>query len=53
MSLCTTCKNLESDPQVYFRDVLDCISSDPTRRIEERLPDRWQVMLQLGAATNA
>ena len=42
MSLCTTCKDLEIDPQAYLRDVLDRVSTHPARRIEELLPDRWQ-----------
>jgi len=46
MSLCTTCKNLEVDPQAYLRDVLDRISTHPARRIEELLPDRWQALRQ-------
>jgi hypothetical protein len=50
MSLCTTCKNLEIDPQVYLRDVLDRISTHPARRIEELLPDRWQTLRQTGNA---
>jgi hypothetical protein len=27
----------------HLRDVLDRISTHPARRIEELLPDRWQV----------
>jgi hypothetical protein len=50
MSLCTTCKNLGIDPQVYLRDVLDRISTHPARRIEELLPDRWQAFRQASAA---
>ncbi|MGO9922989.1 MAG: IS66 family transposase [Isosphaeraceae bacterium] len=50
MSLCTTCKNLEIDPQAYLRDVLDRISTHPARRIEELLPDRWQELRQAGDA---
>ena len=50
MSLCTTCKSLEIDPQAYLRDVLDRISTHPARRIEELLPDRWQELRQAGDA---
>ncbi|MGO9462596.1 MAG: IS66 family transposase [Isosphaeraceae bacterium] len=50
MSLCTTCKDLEIDPQAYLRDVLDRISTHPARRIEELLPDRWQRLRQVGDA---
>jgi hypothetical protein len=49
-SLCTTCKNLRIDPQVYLRDVLDRISTHPARRIEELLLDRWQALRQAGDA---
>jgi transposase len=48
MSLCTTCKDLEIDPQAYLRDVLDRISTHPAKRIEELLPDRWQELRQAG-----
>jgi transposase len=48
MSLCTTCKNLDIDPQAYLRDVLDRISTHPARRIEELLPDHWQALRQGG-----
>jgi transposase len=48
MSLCTTCKNLGIDPQVYLRDVLDRVSTHPANRIEELLPDRWQALRQAG-----
>src|SRR5580692_5815640 len=50
MSLCTTCKNLEIDPQAYLRDVLDRISTHLAKRIEELLPDRWQELRQAGDA---
>jgi transposase len=50
MSLCTTCKALEINPEAYLRDVLDRISTHPARRIEELLPDRWQALHQAGAA---
>jgi transposase len=46
MSLCTTCKSMEIDPQAYVRDVLDRISTHPARRIEELLPNRWQELHQ-------
>jgi transposase len=46
MSLCTTCKDLEIDPQAYLRDVLDRISTHPAKRIDELLPDRWQELRQ-------
>jgi transposase len=49
MSLCTTCKNPGIDPQAYLRDVLDRISTQPARRIEELLPDRWLALHQAGA----
>ena len=42
MSLCTTCKTMGIDPQAYLRDMLDRISTHPSRRIAELLPDRWQ-----------
>ena len=48
MSLCTTCKELEINPEAYLSDVLDRISTHPARRIEELLPDRWQELRQLG-----
>jgi transposase len=48
MSLCTTCKELEIDPQAYLRDVLDRISTHPARLIEELLPDRWQALRLAG-----
>jgi hypothetical protein len=51
LSLCTTCKNLGVDPQAYLRDVLERVSTHPARRIEELLPDRWQVSRQGGATT--
>jgi transposase len=50
MSLCTTCKSMEIDPQAYLRDVLDRISTHPARRIKELLPDRWQKLRQAGDA---
>jgi transposase len=53
MSLCTTCKNLEIDPQAYLRDVLDRISTHPARRIEELLPDHWQALHQAGNSEHA
>ena len=53
MSLCTTCKELEIDPQAYLRDVLDRISTHPARRIEELLPDRWRALRQAGATAEA
>jgi transposase len=53
MSVCTTCKNLEIDPQAYLRDVLDRISTHPARLIEELLPDRWQALRQAGDAVKA
>jgi transposase len=49
MSLCTTCKQLEIEPQAYLRDVLDRISTHPARLIEELLPDRWQALRLAGA----
>jgi transposase len=52
MSLCTTCKDLEIDPQAYLRDVLDRISTHPAKRIDELLPDRWQERRQAGAGTD-
>jgi transposase len=48
MSLCTTCKNLEINPEAYLRDVLDRISTHPARLIEELLPDRWEALRQAG-----
>ena len=53
MSLCTTCKELEIDPQAYLRDVLDRISTHPAGRIEELLPDRWQSLRRSGDAAEA
>jgi transposase len=50
MSLCTTCKELDINPQAYLRDVLDRISTHPARLIEELLPDRWKALHQAGAA---
>jgi transposase len=50
MSLCTTCKELEIDPQAYLRDVLDRISTHPAKRLDESLPDRWQESRRAGAA---
>jgi transposase len=50
MSLCTTCKELEIDPEAYLRDVLDHISTHPARLIDELLPDRWQTLRLAGAA---
>ena len=50
MSLCTTCKSMDIDPQAYLRDVLDRISTHPARRIEELLPDRWQALRQASDA---
>jgi transposase len=49
-SLCTTCKELEIDPQAYLGDVLDRISTHPARRMEELLPDRWQSLRRSGDA---
>jgi transposase len=51
MSLCTTCKNFGIDPQAYLRDVLDRISTHPASRIEELLPDRWQMSRQTSNAS--
>ena len=50
MSLCTTCKGLGIDPQVYLRDVLDRISTHPAKRLDELLPDRWEASRRAGAA---
>jgi transposase len=50
MSLCTTCKELEINPEAYLRDVLDRISTHPARRLEELLPDRWKALREAGAA---
>ena len=50
MSLCTTCKELEINPEAYLRDVLDRISTHPARRIEELLPDRWKALREASAA---
>ena len=46
MSLCTTCKEMEINPEAYLRDVLDRISTHPARLIEELLPNRWQALHQ-------
>jgi transposase len=51
----TTCRNLEIDPFVYFRDVFDRISAHPMNRLEELLPDRWKKIRKekaLQASTN-
>ena len=50
MSLCTTCKELEINPEAYLRDVLDRISTHPASRIEELLPDRWKALREASAA---
>jgi IS66 C-terminal element len=50
MSLCTTCKELEINPEAYVRDVLDRISTHPATRIEELLPDRWKALREASAA---
>jgi transposase len=50
MSLCTTCKKLGIDPQVYLRNVLERISTHPAKRIDELLPDRWQELRRVGTA---
>jgi transposase len=50
MSLCTTCKELEINPEAYLRDVLDRISTHPATRIEELLPDRWKALREASAA---
>lgn len=42
MSLCATCKALNTEPFAYLRDVLERVSTHPNRRIEELLPDRWK-----------
>ena len=50
MSLCTTCKELEINPEAYLRDVLDRISTHPASRMEELLPDRWKALHEASAA---
>jgi hypothetical protein len=50
MSLCTTCKELEINPEAYLRDVLDRIRTHPARRLEELLPDRWKALREASAA---
>jgi transposase len=50
MSLCTTCKELEINPEAYLRDVLDRISTHPASRLEELLPDRWKALREASAA---
>jgi len=47
MSLCTTCKELEINPEVYLRDVLDS-STHPASR--DLLPDRWKAIREASAA---
>jgi len=53
MSVCTTCKELEIDPQAYLRDVLERVSTHPASRIEELLPDRWKELRQAGDAARS
>jgi transposase len=49
-SLCTTCKELEINPEAYLRDVLDRISTHPASRLEDLLPDRWKALREASAA---
>jgi transposase len=42
-SFIATCKRLEINPFTYLRDIFQRISAHPMNRLEELLPDNWQV----------
>ena len=46
MRLCMTCKNLRINAEPCLRDALARIRIQPSRRIEELLPDRWHASPQ-------
>jgi hypothetical protein len=41
-SFTATCKHLGLDTFAYLRDVLARLPTQPTERLEELLPHRWQ-----------
>ncbi|HEX8200976.1 MAG TPA: transposase domain-containing protein [Isosphaeraceae bacterium] len=49
MSLCTSCKDFGVDPPAYLRDMLERLRTHPNSRIEELLPDRWELAQSRGA----
>jgi hypothetical protein len=42
-TLIATCKRLRIDPFAYLRDLFARIAAHPQTRIDELLPDRWQL----------
>jgi transposase len=50
MSLCTTCKELEINPEAFLRNVLDRVSTHPASRLEVLLPDGWKAVREASAA---
>jgi transposase len=52
-SLVHTCKNLQIDPFVYLRDVIERVSTHPARRVIELTPREWKRLRQESAARAA
>jgi transposase len=42
-TLIATCKRLRVDPFAYLRDLFARIAAHPQARLDELLPDRWQL----------
>ena len=43
MSLCATCRKLNINTWAYLKDILQRIQSHPASRLDELLPDQWQI----------
>lgn len=44
MTFCITCRKLKINTWEYLRDVLKRINTHPMSKIDDLLPDRWQVL---------
>ena len=49
-SFTATCKHLKIDTFAYLRDVLERLPTQPTERLDELLPHRWQAARLAGAS---
>jgi transposase len=52
-SLTSTCQRLGIEPWAYLQDVLTRLPSTPGERLDELLPDRWEVARRARAKTDS
>ena len=46
MTFCATCRKQKINTWEYLKDILQRINTHPMSKIDELLPDRWQVLRQ-------